>query len=60
MLFRLQCKFVVDCRVNELYTFEEMLDINKSKMCKVKYKPRSTRLRSSINCIGSSVGKSRY
>ncbi|NOT50709.1 MAG: M20 family metallo-hydrolase [Chitinophagaceae bacterium] len=41
-----QCKFVVDCRVNELYTFEEMLDIIKSNVqCEVK--PRSTRLRSS-------------
>jgi acetylornithine deacetylase len=41
-----QCKFVVDCRVNELYTFEEMLDIIKANVqCEVK--PRSTRLRSS-------------
>lgn len=41
-----QCKFVVDCRVNELYTFEEMLDTIKSNVqCEVK--PRSTRLRSS-------------
>ena len=30
-----QCKFVVDARVNELYTFEEILDIIKT-MCKVK------------------------
>lgn len=41
-----QCKFVVDCRVNELYTFEEILDTIKSNVqCEVK--PRSTRLRSS-------------
>lgn len=41
-----QCKFVVDCRVNEFYTFEEMLDIIKANVyCEVK--PRSTRLRSS-------------
>lgn len=41
-----QCKFVVDCRVNELYTFEEMLDIIKANVqCDVKL--RSTRLRSS-------------
>jgi len=40
------CRFVVDCRVNELYSFEEMLDIIKSNVqCEVK--PRSTRLRSS-------------
>lgn len=41
-----QCKFVVDCRVNELYTFEEMLEAIKSNVhCEVQ--PRSTRLRSS-------------
>jgi acetylornithine deacetylase len=41
-----QCKFVVDCRVNELYTFEEMLDIIKANV-QSEIKPRSTRLRSS-------------
>jgi len=41
-----QCKFVVDCRVNELYTFEEMLDVIKSNV-QSEIKPRSTRLRSS-------------
>ncbi len=41
-----QCKFVVDCRVNELYTFEEMLDIIKTNV-QSEIKPRSTRLRSS-------------
>ena len=41
-----QCKFVVDCRVNELYTFEEMLSTIKSNVqCDIR--PRSTRLRSS-------------
>ena len=41
-----QCKFVVDCRVNELYTFDEMLEIIRAYVqCEVK--PRSTRLRSS-------------
>ncbi len=41
-----QCRFVVDCRVNELYTFEEMLGIIRSNVqCDVN--PRSTRLRSS-------------
>lgn len=40
------CKFVVDCRVNELYSFEEILDTIKINVqCEVK--PRSTRLRSS-------------
>jgi acetylornithine deacetylase len=41
-----QCKFVVDCRVNELYTFEEMLDTIRSNV-QSEIKPRSTRLRSS-------------
>ena len=41
-----QCKFVVDCRVNELYTFEEMLNIIKANV-QSEIKPRSTRLRSS-------------
>lgn len=41
-----QCRFVVDCRVNELYTFEEMLDIIRSNV-QSEIKPRSTRLRSS-------------
>jgi acetylornithine deacetylase len=41
-----QCRFVTDCRVNELYSFEEVLDIVKSNVqCEVK--PRSTKLRSS-------------
>ena len=41
-----QCKYVVDCRANELYTFEEMLDIIKENV-QSEIKPRSTRLRSS-------------
>jgi len=41
-----QCKFVVDCRVNELYTFEEMLETIKANV-QSEIKPRSTRLRSS-------------
>ncbi len=39
------CKFVVDTRINELYSFEEVVDIIKGHVqCEVK--PRSTRLRS--------------
>lgn len=39
------CKFVVDIRVNELYTFEEVIEtIKLNATCEVK--PRSTRLRS--------------
>lgn len=39
------CKFVVDTRVNELYTFEEVLEIIRSNV-KCDIQPRSTRLRS--------------
>mgnify|MGYP001356711038 CR=1 FL=1 len=40
-----QCKFVVDTRVNELYSFDEVLDIIRASVhCNVT--PRSTRLRS--------------
>lgn len=40
-----QCRFVVDTRINELYTFEEVLEIIKENVqCAVT--PRSTRLRS--------------
>lgn len=40
------CRFVVDVRVNELYTFEEVLEIIKQNI-KSEVKPRSVRLRSS-------------
>ncbi len=39
------CRFVTDVRVNELYTFEEILDLIQHKV-KSKVLPRSTRLRS--------------
>jgi len=61
-----QCKFVVDCRVNELYSFEEMLDIIRSNV-QSEVKPRSTRLRSSSIAIdhplvkaGLRMGRSYY
>jgi acetylornithine deacetylase len=39
------CRFVVDTRINELYSFEEVIDIIKTHVsCEVT--PRSTRLRS--------------
>lgn len=39
------CKFVVDTRVNELYSFEEVLEVMRSNVtCEIQ--PRSTRLRS--------------
>jgi acetylornithine deacetylase len=40
-----QCKFVIDVRVNELYTFEEILDHLKNNL-KSKFKPRTTRMKS--------------
>jgi acetylornithine deacetylase len=61
-----QCKYVVDCRVNELYTFEEILDIIKANV-KSEIKPRSTRLRSSAIALdhpivkaGLKLGRSYY
>jgi len=40
-----QCKFVIDVRVNELYTFEEILSALQDNM-KSKFKPRTTRMKS--------------
>jgi acetylornithine deacetylase len=51
-----QCKYVVDCRVNELYTFEEMLEIIRSNV-QSEIKPRSTRLRSSSIALDHAVVK---
>ena len=61
-----QSRFVVDCRVNELYTFEEMLGIIGSNVTS-DVKPRSTRLRSSSIAVnhpivqaGLKMGRSYY
>jgi len=40
-----QCKFVMDVRVNELYTFEEILEALKVNL-KSQFKPRTTRMKS--------------
>lgn len=46
-----ECKFTVDIRVNELYSFEEVLDIIRSNVeCEVQ--PRSIRLRSTAIAVG--------
>ena len=51
-----QCSFVTDIRVNELYTFEEVLDIIKSKVsCDVR--PRSLRLKSSAISLDHPIVK---
>lgn len=42
-----ECKFVIDARVNELYSFEEVIDFIRPAV-KSEIKPRSTRLRSTI------------
>lgn len=39
-----QCKFVIDVRVNELYTFDEMLSLLKDNI-KSQFKPRTTRMK---------------
>jgi acetylornithine deacetylase len=42
-----ECNFIVDIRVNERYSFEEVLDVIGSKV-KCSFEPRSLRLRSSM------------
>jgi len=61
-----QCKFVVDIRVNELYSFEEVLSIIRSNITS-EVQPRSTRLRSTSISVdhplvqaGKSLGKKSY
>ena len=61
-----QCKFVVDTRINELYSFEEILEIIKANI-KSEIQPRSIRLRSSSIALdhplvkaGTSLGLSYY
>jgi acetylornithine deacetylase len=40
-----QCKYVIDVRVNELYSFEEILEALKNNL-KSQFKPRTTRMKS--------------
>ena len=61
-----QCKFVIDVRVNELYTFEEILDALKVNL-KSTFKPRTTRMKSTSIALdhplvkaGMSLGKGYY
>jgi acetylornithine deacetylase len=61
-----QCKFVLDVRVNELYTFEEILD-QLQKNLKSKFKPRTTRMKSTsipldhpLVLAGIKLGKGYY
>ncbi|HEX6190712.1 MAG TPA: M20 family metallo-hydrolase [Chitinophagaceae bacterium] len=61
-----QCKFTVDTRINELYSFEEVLQTIRENV-QADVQPRSTRLRSSAIAIdhpivqsGLSLGRSYY
>lgn len=51
-----QCKFVVDVRVNELYSFEEVLSIIRTNV-ESEVTPRSTRLRSTSISLEHSLVK---
>jgi acetylornithine deacetylase len=60
------CKFVVDTRINELYSFEEVLEIIKTNV-KCEVTPRSTRLRSTsikldhpLVKAGGDIGRTYY
>lgn len=61
-----QCKFVVDVRVNELYSFEEILEALKANL-KSQFKPRTTRMKSTSIALdhplvkaGINLGKGYY
>ena len=60
------CKFVIDVRVNELYSFDEILD-ELQKNLKSKFKPRTTRMKSTsipldhpLVLAGIKIGKGYY
>ncbi|MES2892180.1 MAG: M20 family metallo-hydrolase [Bacteroidota bacterium] len=61
-----QCKFVIDVRVNELYTFDEVLDALRANL-KSQFKPRTTRMKSTAISLdhvlvkaGLALGKGYY
>lgn len=61
-----QCKFVIDCRINELYSFEEILEVIKANI-QSEIQPRSTRLRSTAISLdhplikaGTKLGRTYY
>ena len=61
-----QCKFVIDVRVNELYTFDEILDALKNNL-RSQFKPRTTRMKSTSIALdhplvkaGLALGKGYY
>src|SRR5579871_1529484 len=61
-----QCKYVIDVRVNELYSFDEILDALKNNL-KSQFKPRTTRMKSTSIALdhplvraGLALGKGYY
>ncbi|RYF97076.1 MAG: M20/M25/M40 family metallo-hydrolase [Chitinophagaceae bacterium] len=61
-----QCRFVIDARINELYTFDEILGILQNHI-KSKFQPRSMRLKSTSIALdhplvkaGLKLGKGYY
>ena len=61
-----QCKFVIDVRLNELYSFDEILDELKQNL-KCQFKPRTTRMKSTSIALdhplvkaGIKLGKTYY
>jgi acetylornithine deacetylase len=61
-----QCKFVIDVRVNELYSFDEILGALKANL-KSQFKPRTTRMKSTSIALdhplvlaGIQLGKGYY
>ncbi|HEY0679147.1 MAG TPA: M20 family metallo-hydrolase [Chitinophagaceae bacterium] len=61
-----ECTFIVDARINELYTFEEILDVIRANVTS-DVNPRSTRLRSTAISLdhplvqaGHALGRTHY
>jgi acetylornithine deacetylase len=52
-----QCRYVIDVRVNELYSFEEILDSLKENL-KSSFKPRTTRMKSTSIPLDHALVKS--
>ena len=51
-----QCKFVMDARINELYNFDEILELFKLHL-KSAFKPRSTRMKSTSIALDNPLVK---
>ncbi len=51
-----ECKYVIDVRVNELYTFDEILESLKANL-KSQFKPRTTRMKSTSIALDHSLVK---